>query len=375
MEAERARLIRDGEAGDWKDYDAEPDEIERVSTPEQPEYESVDYDDLIAGEAIQVWVCIENDDWDWEGRHVVAVEPDHVVFCEGDRHYTVVRGTGGSRRMRRKVRRPSPEQVSAPASKGEENSEDWWTPAMQRAARVYGQTLYDSRGYGHRVREVVIAYESDVERERDAARRAIANGQEEIAMYRRIAERSQVPAPAEPTEALRADNARLREALQGLVRQAKAWLEPHGQPGDPAMVKARAALSESPVAAEPSDDERERRYEQIAKEFHQTYEDLAPGFGYRTRQESAKPWRDVPSNNKRLMVATIKALIEERVIAFASPPVPVAEAPRVVECTNCGWRDSSRKMHAEVNWPTCSPSTLVERSLPAAEATGDDDAH
>jgi hypothetical protein len=85
-----------------------------VLRPEQPEYESVGYDDLIAGERVEVWMCIENDDWDWEGRHVVAVEPDRVVFREGDRHYTVVRGTGGSRRMRRKVRRPSPEQLSTP---------------------------------------------------------------------------------------------------------------------------------------------------------------------------------------------------------------------------------------------------------------------
>lgn len=85
-----------------------------LPTPEQPEYESVGYDDLVAGEEIQVWVCIENDDWGWEGRHVVAVKPDHVVFREGDFHYTVVRGTGRSRRMRRKVRHPGDEKVSTP---------------------------------------------------------------------------------------------------------------------------------------------------------------------------------------------------------------------------------------------------------------------
>lgn len=37
MTTERARLVRDGEAGDWKDYDLEPDEIEPVPTPEQPD--------------------------------------------------------------------------------------------------------------------------------------------------------------------------------------------------------------------------------------------------------------------------------------------------------------------------------------------------
>ena len=43
--------------------------------------------------------------------------------------------------------------------------------------------------------------------------------------------------------------------------------------------------------------------EQIAQRFHETYERLAPKFGYKTREASAKPWKDVPENNKRLMIA------------------------------------------------------------------------
>ncbi len=34
--------------------------------------------------------------------------------------------------------------------------------------------------------------------------------------------------------------------------------------------------------------------EALARHFHETYERLAPEFGYRTREESAKPWEQVP---------------------------------------------------------------------------------
>jgi hypothetical protein len=43
--------------------------------------------------------------------------------------------------------------------------------------------------------------------------------------------------------------------------------------------------------------------EQLAQRFHETYERLAPAFGYATRPESAKPWAEVPENNRRLMIA------------------------------------------------------------------------
>lgn len=43
--------------------------------------------------------------------------------------------------------------------------------------------------------------------------------------------------------------------------------------------------------------------EQLARLFHETYERLAPNFGYETRPDSAVPWEDVPERNKRLMIA------------------------------------------------------------------------
>lgn len=44
--------------------------------------------------------------------------------------------------------------------------------------------------------------------------------------------------------------------------------------------------------------------EELARFFHETYERLAPEYGYKTREESAVPWSEVPDDNKRLMIAT-----------------------------------------------------------------------
>lgn len=49
--------------------------------------------------------------------------------------------------------------------------------------------------------------------------------------------------------------------------------------------------------------------EKIAKAFHEQYEALAPNFNYETRKASAKPWADVPKNNRDLMEAVVMALI------------------------------------------------------------------
>jgi hypothetical protein len=54
--------------------------------------------------------------------------------------------------------------------------------------------------------------------------------------------------------------------------------------------------------------------ERIAIEFHENYEALAPGFGYRTREASAKPWRDVPEQNRKLMCAVVQDLLNRKVI-------------------------------------------------------------
>ena len=60
-----------------------------------------------------------------------------------------------------------------------------------------------------------------------------------------------------------------------------------------------------------TDEDEAEAFEAIAKLFHQTYERLAPDFGYETRRESAVPWEDVPENNRRLMTATVRGVVDE----------------------------------------------------------------
>ncbi len=43
--------------------------------------------------------------------------------------------------------------------------------------------------------------------------------------------------------------------------------------------------------------------EAAAKAFHEAYERLAPSFNYTTRRESAVPWKEMPEQNRRLMIA------------------------------------------------------------------------
>lgn len=52
--------------------------------------------------------------------------------------------------------------------------------------------------------------------------------------------------------------------------------------------------------------------EQLARLFHEAYERLAPDYGYSTRKASAKPWAEVPEQNRLLMIATCAAILAER---------------------------------------------------------------
>lgn len=49
--------------------------------------------------------------------------------------------------------------------------------------------------------------------------------------------------------------------------------------------------------------------EQLAQRFHETYERLAPHYGYETRKESAVPWDKVPEQNRQLMIAVCESII------------------------------------------------------------------
>ncbi len=54
--------------------------------------------------------------------------------------------------------------------------------------------------------------------------------------------------------------------------------------------------------------------ERIARAFHEAYETLAPAHDYKTRRASAKPWAEVPEQNKRLMIEVVQSLINTDVI-------------------------------------------------------------
>jgi hypothetical protein len=48
----------------------------------------------------------------------------------------------------------------------------------------------------------------------------------------------------------------------------------------------------------------------LARLFHETYERLAPSFGWETQERSRRDWDDVPAENKALMVAVASEVID-----------------------------------------------------------------
>lgn len=50
----------------------------------------------------------------------------------------------------------------------------------------------------------------------------------------------------------------------------------------------------------------------LAQRFHEAYERLAPDFGYKTREASAKPWAEVPEQNKNLMIAVCAEILTQQ---------------------------------------------------------------
>lgn len=47
----------------------------------------------------------------------------------------------------------------------------------------------------------------------------------------------------------------------------------------------------------------------VAQKFHERYEELAPEHGYKTREASAKPWAEVPLQNRMLMIDVVSHLL------------------------------------------------------------------
>lgn len=65
----------------------------------------------------------------------------------------------------------------------------------------------------------------------------------------------------------------------------------------------------------------------LTRLFHETYERLAPSFGYETRKASAKPWAEVPAQNKELMTAVAAHVLAS--LQSGAPALAPATAARL----------------------------------------------
>lgn len=101
-----------------------------------------------------------------------------------------------------------------------------------------------------------------------------------------------------------------------LGRGHHVWLKRDPQPEDRCRCGSLTWAQGSKWAAPDTPPD----YEALARRFHEAYERLAPEFSYETRKASAVPWEDVPENNRRLMIATVRA-------AFGATPDTPPDAP------------------------------------------------
>ena len=98
--------------------------------------------------------------------------------------------------------------------------------------------------------------------------------------------------------------------------------------------------------------------EALARLFHETYERLAPRFGYTTRAESAVPWEQVPPQQRALMVQTAQEVAAELQTEFVYGLEPDRELPDdwspvgalvAVRCIDCdGQRRTTTRYAGDV---------------------------
>ncbi len=93
---------------------------------------------------------------------------------------------------------------------------------------------------------------------------------------------------------------------------------------------------------------------ELAKLFHETYERLAPDFGYETRKESRKKWSDVPVKNRNLMIAVAAHILAE----LKKQPEPKLSAVAIPCPDECGGILEVKKF---IDRPTCNKCGKVFR--------------
>ena len=100
--------------------------------------------------------------------------------------------------------------------------------------------------------------------------------------------------------------------------------------------------------------------EQLARLFHETYEELAPNFNYETRKASAKPWEDVPENNKKLMIA-----VAEKILSIKKKQT--ADDCMAEDCTeDCAIVDCNRWLRKTIS---CLNSMILSGESHSKEST------
>lgn len=98
--------------------------------------------------------------------------------------------------------------------------------------------------------------------------------------------------------------------------------------------------------------------DKLAELFHETYERLAPAFGWRTKKGCNVPFAQLPQRNKALMVATcqtvLTALRDQGAAANVQPTNQGREPAEIISlCIGCVKENCSQRSELK-----CCPVTL-----------------
>jgi len=94
--------------------------------------------------------------------------------------------------------------------------------------------------------------------------------------------------------------------------------------------------------------------EALARRFHETYERLAPTYGYKPRKASSTAWEYVPSANKELMIAVASELLEDGRLPETKPTydwlVQQLEVAHHRHATDSHWNPEAMAEDILGNW-------------------------
>lgn len=102
-----------------------------------------------------------------------------------------------------------------------------------------------------------------------------------------------------------------------------------------------------------SDARDDKRCEDAARRFHEIYEELAPLYGWETQPKSRVEWDVLPSEQRGLMLETVKKVLAE----FApSHALPMPSREKISE---------QILADPDIESSTCAPSTTPQKEVPA----------